>query len=555
MPTVPQYDKQIREAASPNVKIASLADVESFGGGQSLQNVSNAFISYIEEEKRKADDIATTEAYTKAITAKNNLLNDPNSGLVTIKGKNAIGASEKYQNMFNEQMDAIEKTLTNSSQKEVFSKIRMKHAADFNNDLQKHVYYQTQEYDNETTKAAIEAAKNDAILNYQNKDAIINSKTVQIAAIEAYGERNGVPKEAIELQKKEAISQIHDGILERMINNNEDLLAKAYFEEAKKEMLSDTITKYEKLVTAASSRAEAQNHEDTIINMGKSYSDSLEEARKIQNPEIRDDVVSRLKIRFQEIKNIEEQKKEQNFKKAADIVEKTKSRFKIPLNIWESLSISEKEAIEKRERQLVEGVPTKTDYKIYDKLSRAAANDANNFSRMNILQYRSKLSDSDLEKFIDLQRSIREKKTGWDVKQDGFRTEYQIASGMADKLNIDDKNKSDFYSDIENAKREFISKNKREPLRMEFTKIVDDIAINKVFVRKFGFDPEKSVYALNEDEKSNAYVPIENIPQSAIDEIKEQAKSRKVKLTTNKVEEIYGAMLLNDDARLKELLK
>lgn len=555
MPIVPQYDKQIREAASPNVKIASLADVESFGGGQSLQNVSNAFISYIEEEKRKADDIATTEAYTKAITAKNNLLNDPNSGLVTIKGKNAIGAAEKYQNMFNEQMDAIEKTLTNSSQKEVFSKIRMKHAADFNNDLQKHVYYQTQEYDNETTKAAIEAAKNDAILNYQNKDAIINSKTVQIAAIEAYGERNGVPKEAIELQKKEAISQIHDGILERMINNNEDLLAKAYFEEAKKEMLSDTIIKYEKLVTAASSRAEAQNYEDTIINMGKSYADSLEEARKIQNPEIRDDVVSRIKRRFQEIKNIEEEKKEQNFKKAADILEKTKSRFKIPLNIWESLSISEKEAIEKRERQLIEGVPTKTDYKIYDKLSRAAANDANNFSRMNILQYRSKLSDSDLEKFIDLQRSIREKKTGWDVKQDGFRTEYQIASGMADKLNIDDKNKSDFYSDIENAKREFISKNKREPLRMEFTKIVDDIAINKVFVRKFGFDPEKSVYALNEDEKSNAYVPIENIPQSAIDEIKEQAKSRKVKLTTNKVEEIYGAMLLNDDARLKELLK
>lgn len=555
MPIVPQYDKQIREAASPNVKIASSADVESFGGGQSLQNVSNAFISYIEEEKRKADDIATTEAYTKAITAKNNLLNDPNSGLVTIKGKNAIGASEKYQNMFNEQMDAIEKTLTNSSQKEVFSKIRMKHAADFNNDLQKHVYYQTQEYDNETTKAAIEAAKNDAILNYQNKDAIINSKTVQIAAIEAYGERNGVPKEAIELQKKEAISQIHDGILERMINNNEDLLAKAYFEEAKKEMLSDTIIKYEKLVTAASSRAEAQNYEDTIINMGKSYADSLEEARKIQNPEIRDDVVSRIKRRFQEIKNIEEEKKEQNFKKAADILEKTKSRLKIPLNIWESLSISEKEAIEKRERQLIEGVPTKTDYKIYDKLSRAAANDANNFSKMNILQYRSKLSDSDLEKFIDLQRSIREKKTGWDVKQDGFRTEYQIASGMADKLNIDDKNKSDFYSDIENAKREFISKNKREPLRMEFTKIVDDIAINKVFVRKFGFDPEKSVYALNEDEKSNAYVPIENIPQSAIDEIKEQAKSRRVKLTTNKVEEIYGAMLLNDDARLKELLK
>lgn len=555
MPTVPQYDKQIREVAAPNVKIASLADVESFGGGQSLQNVSNAFISYIEEEKRKADDIATTEAYTKAITAKNNLLNDPNSGLVTIKGKNAIGASEKYQNMFNEQMDAIEKNLTNSSQKEVFSKIRMKHAADFNNELQKHVYYQTQQYDNETTKAAIEAAKNDAILNYQNKDAIINSKTVQIAAIEAYGERNGVPKEAIELQKKEAISQIHDGILERMINNNQDLLAKSYFEEAKKEMLSDTITKYEKLVTAASSRAEAQNYEDTIINMGKSYSDSLEEARKIQNPEIRDDVVSRLKIRFQEIKNIEEQKKEQNFKKAADIVEKTKSRSKIPLNIWESLSISEKEAIEKRELQLVEGVSPKTDYKIYDKLSRAAANDPNNFSRMNILQYRSKLSDTDLEKFIDLQRSLREKKTGWDVKQDGFRSEYQIASDMADKMNIDDKNKSDFYSDIENAKREFILKNKREPLRGEFKKIVDDIAINKVFVRKFGFDQQKSVYALNEDEKGNVYVPIENISQAAKEEIKELAKTKKIKLTDDKMEQIWGAILVKDDARLKELLK
>ena len=140
-------------------------------------------------------------------------------------------------------------------------------------------------------------------------------------------------------------------------------------------------------------------------------------------------------------------------------------------------------------------------------------------------------------------------------KQDGFRTEYQIASGMAAKMKIKDESKNDFYSAIESAKREFMDKNKREPQRAEFQKIVDDVAINKVFVSKIGFDSEKPVYALTDDERRKSYVPYKNIPQNAVSKIKQLAMRRGTKLTSEKVEQIYAASLLNDDARIEELLK
>lgn len=555
MPTVPQYERQVRDSALPAARITPSADLEAFGGGQSFQQATNAIQSYVLEEKKKADDIATTDAYAKAVQARNKLVNDPTQGLITLKGKNAIGASEKYGEMFNKEMDSIEGGLSNEDQRLVFRKIRQTQSLDFNNDVQRHVYGETQRYDQETTISAIAASKDDAVQNYMNPGKVTEAIKIQGALMDAFGARNGMPIELVEQKKREAISNTHADVINRMINSDQDKLAKAYFDEVKTALTGDDASKIEKVLHVGSLRGEAQRQEDTIIASSKSLTDGLEKARAIEDPELRDEVVSRIKTRFAEQKAIAEQTQEQNFQRAADILETTKSKNKIPASLWASLSLSERNAIDSRARQLVEGVSAKTDYSVYDKLSRSASNDPNGFSKINLLQYRSKLSDSDLEKFIDLQRSVRDKKTGWESKQDGFRTEYQIASGMAAKMKIKDESKNDFYSAIESAKREFMDKNKREPQRAEFQKIVDDIAINKVFVSKIGFDSEKPVYALTEDERRKAYVPYKNIPQNAVSKIKQLAMNRGTKLTSEKVEQIYAASLLNDDARIEELLK
>ena len=555
MPTVPQYERQVRVAALPAARMTPSADLESFGGGQSAQQTSNAFQSFFEQEKQKADDIATTDAYTKAVTAKNKLLNDPAQGIITLKGKNAIGASQKYGELFNKEMDSIEGGLSNESQRLVFRKIRQTQSLDFNNDVQKHVYAETQKYDQDTTMAALNASKDDAVQNYATPGKVAEALRIQSAALDAFGVRNGMPQELIEEKKREAASNTHSDVITRMINSDQDRLAKAYFDEVKHTLTSDDMVKLEKVLHVGSLRGDAQRKEDEIMSTATSLSSGLELARSIEDPELRDEVVQRIKTRFSEQKAIADQVREQNYQKAADILEKTKSRGKIPATLWASLSLSERNAIDSRARQLVEGIPAKTDYAVYDKLSRSASNDPNGFSKINLLQYRSRLSDGDIEKLIDLQRDIRGNKTGWETKQDSFRTEYQIASNMADKMKIKDENKNDFYSAIDSAKREFMNKNKREPQRGEFQKIVDDIAINKVFVSKIGFDSEKPVYALTEDEKGKTYVPYKNIPQNAVSKIKQLAMSRGTKLTSDKVEQIYAASLLNDDARIEELLK
>lgn len=550
MPTVPQYERQIRDAALPAARITPSADLEAFGGGQSFQQATNAIQSYVLEEKKKADDIATTDAYAKAVQARNKLINDPSQGIITLKGKNAIGASEKYGEMFTKELDSIEGSLSNEDQRSLFRKIRQTQSLDFNNDIQKHVYTETQRYDQETTLAAITASKNDAVQNYMNPGKVAESINIQSAAMDAFGERNGMPRELIDQKKREAISATHTDVINRMINSDQDRLATVYFDEVKTTLTGDDVSKLEKILHVGTLRGNAQRKEDEIMTAATSLSSGLELARGIEDPELRDEVVSRIKTRFAEQKAIAEQAQEQNFKKAADILENTKSRNKIPASLWASLSISERNAIDSRAKQLTEGVSSKTDYSVYDKLSRSVSSDPNGFAKINLLQYRSKLSDDDLEKMIDIQREIRGGKS-----VEGFRSEYQIADNMADKLKIKDKDKNDFYSAIDTSKREFLAKNKREPSRGEFEKIVDDIAINKVFVSKLGFDKETPVYALTEKEKGKAYVPYKNIPESAISKIKQLAMKRGVKITKDKVEKIYAASVLNDDARIEELLK
>ena len=241
MPTVPQYERQVRDSALPAARITPSAELEAFGGGQSFQQATNAIQSYVLEEKKKADDIATTDAYAKAVQSRNRLLNDPAQGLITLKGKNAIGASEKYGDLFNKEMDSIEGGLANEDQRLVFRKIRQTQELDFNSDLQKYVYSETQRYDQETTSSAISASKDDAVQNYMNPGKVAESIKIQGALMDAFGARNGMPTELVEQKKREVISSTHTEVINRMINSDQDKLAKAYFDEVKPTLTGDDV--------------------------------------------------------------------------------------------------------------------------------------------------------------------------------------------------------------------------------------------------------------------------------------------------------------------------
>ena len=69
MPTVPVYNRQISQAALPDVKVNSQAPIEAFGGGAGVEKVERAFGNMTQavanvyvQEKKNADQVNVLSA-------------------------------------------------------------------------------------------------------------------------------------------------------------------------------------------------------------------------------------------------------------------------------------------------------------------------------------------------------------------------------------------------------------------------------------------------------------------------------------------------------------
>lgn len=549
MPTVPKYQSQVQERGLPSARLTQAADVEAFGGGQSFERVSNEIQKYIIQEKEKADDVATTDAYTQALEAKNRLMYDTENGAMTRRGKNAFGAVEEYSEAYTKELDRIEKGLSNDSQRAVFKKIRQQQGQQLNSSLQRHVFSESQKYDEETTISALDASRDDAIKNYQDSGRIAESIRIQSSAIDAYGARNGLSSEAISKKKLESISATHSGVIERMLNNGQDQLAKAYYDEVKKSLTGSDASTVEKTLQVGSLRGESQRKTDEIVEKNLSLSDSLDMARKINDPELRDSVVSRIKTRFSEQKAVQDQQRLARYQEASNILEETQDKDQIPANIWANLTLSERNTLDSRAKQLASGEPVATDWNVYYDLKTAASNQGtrNKFLRENLLQYRSKLGDGEFKELINLQSNLRngQQKAVEDIS--GYRTTTTIVNDTLNNIGIDPTPKpgSEDAEKVALLKRrvdqeiaDYAERNNgKKPSNQEIQGILDNLVV-KGEVDKFFYNPNKFLF---EVEAGDIFlIDSQDIPRAERLKIEEALRVNNIPITEDNVIDLYN---------------
>ena len=235
MPKVPQrQDAAIADARVqiPNARVNISEDV--VGGGRVLQGLTQAQRIFAEEKKR-ADDVAALEAGSKLSEIESNLLMDPETGALNQHGKNAFAVTETVNNNFDKQVAEIESGLTTIEQKESFRRAVLARKSNINNKLRGHVARERVKFDNKVTDSFIKNEATAAVLNWNDQNRVSQSVALQQAAIEDHGERNGLPKEAIELRKLEVSSKTHANVVSKMLAENETDIAKDYFKNNKKQ--------------------------------------------------------------------------------------------------------------------------------------------------------------------------------------------------------------------------------------------------------------------------------------------------------------------------------
>jgi hypothetical protein len=171
-------------------------------------------------------------------------------------------------------------------------------------------------------------------------------------------------------------------------------------------------------------RRESQAQEDAIFAKHGATPDALSVAREIEDPEVRDSTVSRLKVRQAETKQAEIEYRDDLGEQALAFLNGGGKFDDLPLKIKNGLKPSALSSLRSYAEQQVSGMKRLTNPETLVQLSSMAADSPQDFGEADLLTFRAGLSDGDFEKFVDLQRKIRSGNV--DGKASGFQGITQV---------------------------------------------------------------------------------------------------------------------------------
>lgn len=289
-------------------------------------------------------------------------------------------------------------------------------------------------------------------------------------------------------------------------------------------------------------RRESQAHEDAIVaKHGGDWSGALKSARSIDDPEVRDSTVSRIKIRQAEAKQVEMDRIETLSEEALSFINGGGQFADLPLNIKNGLKSSALNSLRSYAEQQAGGGVRRTDPETLIELSQLSTDDPQKFGETSMLQYRDKLSDGDFEEFVDLQRKIR---TGTlDGKSSGFMSINQVrderlrdlfgsAQPGAKEGPKTSAARRKFVVQFEDRLRASKQESGKPPTADEARKILDDMTTNVAISRDLWFDAKKPAYELTSED-------IPQVPDADRNEIITELRKRGRPVTDQAIVDLY----------------
>ena len=229
MPTVPRYEPRAQIQGAPNARVNTQAPAEAFGGGQGaaaegLARVSNSlggaasqFHEYVQEERKKADqvqltgaDSSTLELQTQLqIEADNMRLGDAFKAPDYVKEKWTAGAAK------------IREGLGTEEQKQRFDVMQAGRYASLNQHVSLHAASQARDLDEVNTKSWFINSRNSARLNSLDDGAVASTIAQQETFFDEYAARTGLPKDspAYIAEKQKELSATHATVIDGRLDS------------------------------------------------------------------------------------------------------------------------------------------------------------------------------------------------------------------------------------------------------------------------------------------------------------------------------------------------
>jgi len=519
MPTVQKAQRQVAPDALPGVRRTSASSAIAEGAGVAQAkagqltalgrigdegaNVAATIIRreeaenrrVAEEARQRADRLAVIAAETKLADAERAYIYDPEKGVLTRKGKDALSAPDEVEAWYTSTAGDIEKGLTTDAQKAAFAAVKAQRGEQIKMTTARHVGQQIQAYTAAETAASVSNAADLAIANALDPTRAAIELRRGEATIEATSAQLGLTPAQKDQQIQALRGTVHLGVIDRLLANDQTKAASIYFEEANKagQIPGDKIASVEKALKVGTDRKKAQTETARILAAGGTEAEARAAAKAIEDPEVQDETLRRIEHEFAVKDRQEKDQTEKDLRGVADILDRNPNVSAIPAKVWSELTPAQRSSFRSYAKQITEKGDVETNLPLYYKLSRDAVSAdpavRNAFRDLNLTNHIGALGKTEFKQLTDLQTAIiagDQKKIA--ALSDGYLTNQQVVDTAMLGAGMDptpDPTK-------EPAKAALIAKfrfevdrqvgqlGKEKPTNMEIQSIVDGLLVNVV---------------------------------------------------------------------------
>ncbi len=324
MPTVRRYERQVsiaplrggrRTAAeTPASQGAGVAraraqkDLAIAGFGEQMGRVGQDLFARIMEQARDdADRTALLKASNQLSEWKNRRLYDTERGAFTLQGEAAQPLPETIRQEFDDLAGKIEMGLSTDRQRQAFANLRSQEWTALDLQVRKHVAGEMQRFRADELKALVDNSVNAAIASASDPRLVAVELTRATSAIQMNGPSLGLGREAIAEQVRAVTTKTHMGVIGQLIAQGQDRAAAAYFEATKDQIAGDRYDSVLRAIEAGTSAGEGLRASEEIWRAHGPKSDAdpiqldrMEDAARARfrdTPKVLDATIARLRER------------------------------------------------------------------------------------------------------------------------------------------------------------------------------------------------------------------------------------------------------------------
>ncbi|HFP5387710.1 TPA: hypothetical protein ACHIE2_004038 [Escherichia coli] len=218
MPVVPTVSG--RQVESRGVQSAGLQTFSQPGIGDAFVRAGTEAIDVLGQAKQRANIALVQEASLKLSQTGSDLLNNPETGLLNLKGKNAIGKGHEYTQQFDAQIEQLAMSLPDEQARNAFMQQAQQQRIQFATQAGRYEIGQINAYEEGQFQATLLNNGKNASALYGDNAAYILANTQTFQQIEDYGIAHGWSDEQIQAKKVEFKEKVADAALSQWSANN-----------------------------------------------------------------------------------------------------------------------------------------------------------------------------------------------------------------------------------------------------------------------------------------------------------------------------------------------